>query len=170
MVFGLSPLCSASIIFANSILGKSYMTSWRLGNPDGEVGNPKFDNARKAQLNEAEWSPLLMAGLMIMHVRGDKAPCIAAGLAAFGSVWYACAHADSLLLASVHMPYFNPPSLIMPMLPMLRRRSRYLWSRIILQEINGAPTVLPGGLSRYFAGLMISAKLLMTITSCPALQ
>jgi len=109
------------------------MTSWRLGNPDGEVGNPKFDNARKAQLNEAEWSPLLMAGLMIMHVRGDKAPCIAAGLAAFGSVWY-------------------------------------LWSRIILQEINGAPTVLPGGLSRYFAGLMISAKLLMTITSCPALQ
>ena len=89
MVFGLTPLCSASIIFTNSFMAKAYMTfGWRLGNPDGEPGNATFENARKAQLNEAEWSPFLIGGLLCLHVKDGKTPIVAATLAAAGSIWY----------------------------------------------------------------------------------
>jgi len=88
MVFMLTPLCSASVVFTNSLIGKAYMTArWR-GNPDGAPGNPVYENDHKAQLNEAEWSPLLIAGLLCLHAKGDKVPTIAAGLCAFGSIWY----------------------------------------------------------------------------------
>ena len=88
MVFGLSPLTSATIIFTNSVIGKAYMTSvWRK-DPDGCPGNPKFDNDRKAQLNEAEWAPLIISGLLCLHIKGESGPTIAAGLVAAGQVWY----------------------------------------------------------------------------------
>lgn len=88
MVFALSPLCSASVIYANALLGKMYMTSWRLDNPDGARGNPVFENSHKAQLNEAEWSPFLIGGLALLHVKGDKSTSVAAALVAYGSIWY----------------------------------------------------------------------------------
>ena len=88
MVFALSPLCSASVLFANSLVGKIYMTSWRLADPNGAPGNPTFDNAHKAQLNEAEWTPFLIGGLMCLHVKGDKGCTIAAALVTYGSLWY----------------------------------------------------------------------------------
>ena len=89
MVFMLTPLGASSVIFANSIVGKAYMTGrWRLSNPDGAPGNPVFENDCKAQLNEAEWSPLLVAGLLCSHVHGNKAPAVAATLCATASVWY----------------------------------------------------------------------------------
>ena len=65
-----------------------YMTSWRGANPDGERGNPAFDNAHKAQLNEAEWSPFLIGGLMCLQAKGDTQRTVAAALAAYGSIWY----------------------------------------------------------------------------------
>ena len=91
MVFALSPLCSASIIFTNSVLGKMYMTiNYRFVNPDGPdpAKDKVFANTHKAQLNEAEWSPMLIGGLICLHLKGDKQPTIAAGLAAFGSIYY----------------------------------------------------------------------------------
>ena len=87
-VFALTPLCSASIIFGNSLLGKMYMTTWRLSNPEGEKGNPAFDNAHKAQLNEAEWSPFLIGGLMCLQAKDDTTRTVAAALVAYGSIWY----------------------------------------------------------------------------------
>ena len=79
---------SASIIFANSLLGKAYMSfGWRAAGPKGEPGNPAFENAHRAQLNEAEWSPLLIAGLLCLRAKGETAP-IAATIAAAGSVGY----------------------------------------------------------------------------------
>ena len=111
VMFALSPLCSASVIFGNSILGKAYMSfGFRVKGPAIE-NTPEFKNAHKAQvvapanprgghahsspvsisyevlcapqLNEAEWSPLLIAGLLVLQTQ-EKTPSIAAGLAAFG--------------------------------------------------------------------------------------
>jgi len=88
-MFRLSPLGSASVIFANAFLGKAYMTFiYRATNPDGLPGNKIFENAHKSQLNEAEWSPYLIAGLLCLHVQCGNDPTVAASLAAFGSVWY----------------------------------------------------------------------------------
>ena len=136
-MFGLSPMQSAGIIIANSVAGKMYLTSWRLADPEGApgewggglvragltapgpcAGNRKFENAHKAQLNEAEWSPLLFGGLALLAVKGVDAE-LCAELCAFGSVWY-------------------------------------LWSRSVGGGINGEPLVLPGGLTRYFGGMLLA--------------
>ena len=82
------------------------------------AGNRKFENAHKAQLNEAEWSPLLFGGLALLAVKGVDAE-LCAELCAFGSVWY-------------------------------------LWSRAVGGGINGEPLVLPGGLTRYFGGMLLA--------------
>ena len=89
-----------------------------LGSRGPCAGNRKFENAHKAQLNEAEWSPLLFGGLALLAVKGVDAE-LCAELCAFGSVWY-------------------------------------LWSRAVGGGINGEPLVLPGGLTRYFGGMLLA--------------
>ncbi|KAL1524654.1 hypothetical protein AB1Y20_019541 [Prymnesium parvum] len=93
----LSNLAASSIIFTNSMAGKAYMTfGFRAG---GQDSGPAFERAHKAQLNEAEWSPILIAGLILLESKGQATP-IAAALAAGGSVLYLWAKCAGLLQIS----------------------------------------------------------------------
>jgi uncharacterized membrane protein YecN with MAPEG domain len=51
------------------------------------VDGREFQNASKAQLNEAEYSPLLLAMLLYLHSKGVAAP-LASTAVAFGQIFF----------------------------------------------------------------------------------
>ncbi len=95
-LFFLSSGQAASVIITNSLLGKFYMTGgFRLRlvlakdkrEKNDILAGDSFQTAHAAQLNEAEWSPLLLAGLLYLSSKGIQAPA-AATFSAVGSVLY----------------------------------------------------------------------------------
>lgn len=62
-----------------------------LGKSDAEIAaikvSKEFQTAHSAQLNEAEWTPVLLAPLLFLAAKGVPAP-IASSLAVAGSVVY----------------------------------------------------------------------------------
>ena len=93
----ITPGRAAAVLLANTLVWKLYMALvWRLGKisqarTKEEIANIKASsrvvNDSSAQLNEAEWTPPLLAALLFLAVRGASAP-VASGLAVYGSVAY----------------------------------------------------------------------------------
>ena len=92
----LTPGNAAVVLLVNSLAWKLYMAAvWHdkinKAKDAAEVatikGSAAFINSSSAQLNEAEWTPVLLAPLLFLALKGAKAP-VASALAAFGSVMY----------------------------------------------------------------------------------
>ena len=87
MVFMLSPGLAASAILLNSAVAKFSMSILfrvpRKDDPKSKV----YQNASRAQLNEAEYAPLFLAALLFLHAKGIDAPW-ASTLAVFGQIAY----------------------------------------------------------------------------------
>ena len=87
---------AAVVVLANSIAAKVYMSVfWRFkiiiaGDKKSikdVIESGSYKNAHAAQLNEAEWSPLFLVGLLYLHSKGIDAP-FASTLAAVGCALY----------------------------------------------------------------------------------
>jgi uncharacterized MAPEG superfamily protein len=93
------------LILINNFVAKAYMsTVWRLAivfagdkrKRTDLVESGFFKNSHAAQLNEAEWSPIFVATLLFLNLKGIDAP-LASSLAAYGSIWY--------LWAKIYLPF-----------------------------------------------------------------
>lgn len=87
------PGIAAVGVLVNTFCAKFYMTAVFMGGGKSpEVvqkmkAHAAYENASRAQLNKAEYSPLLAAMLLYLHVKGAE-PSVACSLAVFGQVMY----------------------------------------------------------------------------------
>mmetsp|Transcript_17168 Transcript_17168/g.25732 ORF Transcript_17168/g.25732 Transcript_17168/m.25732 type:complete len:128 (-) Transcript_17168:402-785(-) len=91
----LSSGIAAVVIMGNSLAAKCLMSfGFRLKIASGDkktktdvLESSSFKNCHTAQLNEAEWAPIFIAGLLYLHSKGIAAP-FASTASAVGCVWY----------------------------------------------------------------------------------
>lgn len=73
---------AAIIVLSNNYLAKFYLTAaWRLKQVAGGTKKAKaitesaeFQKISRAQLNESEWAPSIVAALLFLHFKGIDAP------------------------------------------------------------------------------------------------
>ena len=106
MVFGLNSTLGASILVGHTLVAKSLMTVlFRAKLTDKSTPKAEIDRVHEsifykrvwaAQLNEAEYSGVFVAGLLFLSAKGIAAPILST-MCVFGQVWYfwlrACSHA-----------------------------------------------------------------------------
>ena len=97
MVFGLNSTTGAAILFGHTLVAKMSMTAlFRIKLTDAKTPKEECDKIEKstfykrvwaAQLNEAEYSGILIPGLLYLALKGIEAPILSA-MSVFGQAWY----------------------------------------------------------------------------------
>lgn len=113
--FLVTPAAGAAIVLTNSLVYKAYMILAHRSKLQGKsaeetkkyIDSPAFKNDHAAQLNDAEWSSLILSALLFLAAKGYRAP-ITATVCTFGALWCACRDIAPGLRANTPLPVSRP--------------------------------------------------------------